>query len=244
MTGDIQDMKTLIGHVAGGDGLSEEQAERAFDIIMSGDATPAQIGGFLMALRVRGETVAEITGAARMTCEIILISAYDFPNVKWKENGWEWAEQRSAEIKKSLDEGADWKETLEHFSEFWDPPIPDTGHTPQFGRLFKGVFTNQTRNQMLQMIGESEYTIFMRGSALADDIFFEQERGTIAGPFKGPHGYYISKYISKSPPSSPLNLREPVHRDIAVEYYVRYKMNEKVQELLAAGREDGSVLGL
>src|SRR3546814_18430823 len=37
----------------------------AFDIIMSGNATPSQMGGFLMALRVRGETVAEITGAPR-----------------------------------------------------------------------------------------------------------------------------------------------------------------------------------
>ncbi|MCW8969940.1 MAG: anthranilate phosphoribosyltransferase, partial [Rhodospirillales bacterium] len=46
--------------------LTEAEAERAFDIIMSGDATPAQIGGFLMALRVRGETVDEITGAARI----------------------------------------------------------------------------------------------------------------------------------------------------------------------------------
>lgn len=65
MTGDIQDMKALIGHVADGAALSEEQAETAFDIIMSGNATPAQVGGFLMALRVRGETVDEITGAAR-----------------------------------------------------------------------------------------------------------------------------------------------------------------------------------
>ncbi len=61
----IADMKDLIARVAGGERLSEAQAERAFDIIMSGDATPAQIGGFLMALRVRGETVEEITGAAR-----------------------------------------------------------------------------------------------------------------------------------------------------------------------------------
>jgi anthranilate phosphoribosyltransferase len=58
-------MKALLGLVANGTTLSEEQAEAAFDIIMSGDATPSQIGGFLMALRVRGETVAEITGAAR-----------------------------------------------------------------------------------------------------------------------------------------------------------------------------------
>ena len=62
---DLGDMKGMIGIVARGEALSEAQAEHAFNIIMSGDATPAQIGGFLMALRVRGETVAEITGAAR-----------------------------------------------------------------------------------------------------------------------------------------------------------------------------------
>lgn len=59
-------MKTLLARVAAGEVLSESDAEAAFDIIMSGDATPAQIGGFLMALRVRGETVGEITGAARI----------------------------------------------------------------------------------------------------------------------------------------------------------------------------------
>ena len=65
MTGDIQDMKALLARVADGKTLTETEAELAFDIIMSGNATPSQMGGFLMALRVRGETVAEITGAAR-----------------------------------------------------------------------------------------------------------------------------------------------------------------------------------
>jgi anthranilate phosphoribosyltransferase len=59
-------MKEVLGRVALGQPLSETQAEEVFEIIMSGDATPAQIGGFLMALRVRGETVDEITGAARI----------------------------------------------------------------------------------------------------------------------------------------------------------------------------------
>ncbi len=58
-------MKTVIAQVASGKTLSEHEAEAAFETIMSGEATQAQIGGFLMALRVRGETVAEITGAAR-----------------------------------------------------------------------------------------------------------------------------------------------------------------------------------
>ncbi len=45
--------------------LSQEEAEAAMDEIMSGVATPAQIGGYLMALRLKGETVDEITGSAR-----------------------------------------------------------------------------------------------------------------------------------------------------------------------------------
>ncbi len=59
----MSDFKNLIGHVASGQPLTRAQAESAFSIMMSGDATPSQIGGFLMALRVRGETVDEITGA-------------------------------------------------------------------------------------------------------------------------------------------------------------------------------------
>ena len=49
-------LRALIGRAADGP-LTHEEAERAFTIIMEGDATPAQIGGFLMALRTRGETV-------------------------------------------------------------------------------------------------------------------------------------------------------------------------------------------
>ena len=56
-------LKPLIGRAAEGP-LSREQAEAAFTAIMDGDATPAQIGGFLMALRTRGESVAEYAAAA------------------------------------------------------------------------------------------------------------------------------------------------------------------------------------
>jgi anthranilate phosphoribosyltransferase len=63
---DAADLKPLLAHVAAGHSLSEAEAEAAFDIIMSGNATPSQIGAFLMALRVRGETVEEIAGAARI----------------------------------------------------------------------------------------------------------------------------------------------------------------------------------
>ena len=62
----MSDLRPFIARVAAGERLSEAEAEEAFETIMSGNATPSQMGGFLMGLRVRGETVDEITGAARI----------------------------------------------------------------------------------------------------------------------------------------------------------------------------------
>jgi anthranilate phosphoribosyltransferase len=72
----VGDLKPLLAHVAQGRSLTEAQAEAAFEIIMSGNATPSQIGAFLMALRVRGETVEELAGAARiMRAKAIAVDA-------------------------------------------------------------------------------------------------------------------------------------------------------------------------
>src|SRR5882757_4001845 len=59
----MDDLKSIIGKVATGATLTREQSAAAFDSMMSGEATPSQMGGLLMALRIRGETVDEITGA-------------------------------------------------------------------------------------------------------------------------------------------------------------------------------------
>ncbi len=56
-------LKPLINAAAEGP-LTRQQAEQAFQILFEGDATPSQIGGFLMALRTRGETVDEYAAAA------------------------------------------------------------------------------------------------------------------------------------------------------------------------------------
>lgn len=68
--------KSLIAKVATGATLSREDAAFAFERMMSGEATPSQMGGFLMALRVRGETVEEITGAvAVMRAKMVRVAA-------------------------------------------------------------------------------------------------------------------------------------------------------------------------
>jgi len=65
MTADLQRFKELIARAASGAPLSEAEAGDAFGLMMTGNATPAQVAGLLMALRVRGETVEEITAGAR-----------------------------------------------------------------------------------------------------------------------------------------------------------------------------------
>ncbi|WP_454849495.1 anthranilate phosphoribosyltransferase [Rhizobium binxianense] len=72
----MTDLKPLLAKAASREPLTREEAREAFDILMSGQATPSQIGGFLMALRVRGETVDEIVGAvASMRARMLTVEA-------------------------------------------------------------------------------------------------------------------------------------------------------------------------
>ncbi len=65
MSGDIDDFRGLLAKVGNGEALDIDEAERAFEIMTSGNATPAQMGAFLMGLKVRGETAQELAGGAR-----------------------------------------------------------------------------------------------------------------------------------------------------------------------------------
>ncbi|CCF19495.1 anthranilate phosphoribosyltransferase [Pseudorhizobium banfieldiae] len=72
----MPELKPLLAKVANGESLTREEAREAFEVLMSGEATPSQIGGFLMALRVRGETVDEIAGAvATMRSKMLPVNA-------------------------------------------------------------------------------------------------------------------------------------------------------------------------
>lgn len=59
----MSDLKPVINRLANGENLSRAETQAAFDVIMSGSATNAQIGAILMALRLRGETEDEFAGA-------------------------------------------------------------------------------------------------------------------------------------------------------------------------------------
>src|ERR1700759_1693981 len=72
----MDELKSIIGKVATGATLSREEAASAFDSLMSGEATPSQMGGLLMALGGRGETVEEIPGAvSAMRSKMLRVAA-------------------------------------------------------------------------------------------------------------------------------------------------------------------------
>ncbi|MCW2316926.1 anthranilate phosphoribosyltransferase [Rhodoblastus acidophilus] len=72
----MEAFKPFLARIAERAPLSRAEAEDAFGLILSGEATPAQIGAFLMGLRVRGETMDELTGAvSAMRARMLRVSA-------------------------------------------------------------------------------------------------------------------------------------------------------------------------
>jgi len=74
-------MHRALTKVIAGQHLDEEEMDAAMRTIMGGDATPAQIGGFLVALRMKGETVTEIATAARVMREFARHVQVSHPNL-------------------------------------------------------------------------------------------------------------------------------------------------------------------
>ena len=75
------DMQGALERLTAGEGLTREEAREVFGIVMAGDATPAQIAGLLVALRMRGESTAEIAGAAEAMRAVSTKVAVDAPHL-------------------------------------------------------------------------------------------------------------------------------------------------------------------
>ena len=71
-------LHSVLNQLASGAALTAAQTEATFDLVMQGEATQTQIGGLLMAMRVRGETVEEIVGAVRaMRARMVAVEVPD-----------------------------------------------------------------------------------------------------------------------------------------------------------------------
>jgi hypothetical protein len=125
-----------------------------------------------------------------------------------------------------------WSQMMDDHSEYWDPPAPnDPGkRSSMVGMKMKGRFGPHYRNDLNSYIGETYYDEWVTGRSITDYVFFEQTEGTVAGPFRGPEGYYITRVLRRTPPSRGLNLSEPKHLELLRDDWLRVKFNQYSRE--------------
>ena len=188
-----------------------------------------------------------LLGLAKVDVEVILLSAYDFKMQRFAEGGWERATERAVEAMKALAQGTPWGEVLDQYSEFYEPPRPSSPQAlaqAEQASLRKGRFGLKNRNELLQALSESEWSMFLDGTSLTDTIFFDSEVGIPTQPMKGPHGWYIALVKSRTAPVTRINIQPEGHRNLVEQDYVSTRFNDFAQEQLAALQATGKIQGL
>lgn len=126
-----------------------------------------------------------------------------------------------------------WSRLLDEQCDFWDPPPPAKGRPgSDHGYKKNGRFGERTRNDLRQMLTESPYSNFLWGGLLTDQIYFKQAPGSIVGPLAGPHGWYLTKVIKRTPTQRPLNINDEKHLELLRADWVRMSFIEYAQEAL------------
>lgn len=173
-----------------------------------------------------------LLGLAKVDVEMILISAYDFKKAAFKPDGWEPAKERALAVMQRLGDGDPWNQVLEENSEFYEPPLGKSSQTmaAQFAKN-KGRFGLLNRNELMQKIGESDFSLFLHGTSLTDTIFFDLEIGVPSQPLQGPHGYYICLVKGRTGPATAISL-EGTHRSLVEQDYMSTRMNEFARQSL------------
>ena len=230
-------------------------------------------GGIAEPLREHLVRANKIMGLGKVDCEVLLVSAYDFPSNKWIEGGWEMSKEKADWIKEEIERnnqsyaeyrrlrmeaaaaGEDfdpnsapqamdphdfWSLLIDEYCGYWDPPQPEKGRPGSaVGYKQKGRFGERYRNDLQGMIGESPFVQFVSGHSITDYIFFDQQVGTIGGPFKGPHGYYLTKVMRRMPPTRPLNVADERHLDLLRKDYIPFSLIKYCEEAYGAATIEG-----
>jgi hypothetical protein len=137
-----------------------------------------------------------------------------------------------------------WTQMMDDHCEYWDPPAPEEkGRMSTVGMKMKGRFGPHYRNDLNPYIGETYFTDWVTGNSITDYVFFDQAEGSVAGPFKGPQGYYITRVLRRTPPTRGLNLGEPKHLDLLKEDWLRTSFIKYAKEAVAQADVKGFAKG-
>ena len=98
----------------------------------------------------------------------------------------------------------------------------------------KGRFGMKNRNELLQQLGESDWSLFLSGNTITDYIFFDLEVGLPSQPVRGPHGFYIAKVKRRTGPASRITIGPDGQRPLVEQDYLNTRFNAFCQEQVEA----------
>ena len=180
-----------------------------------------------------------LLGLAKVDVDVILIPAFD-PETQRRD--WKQAADSAVACIQDLADGLAWDEALDRYSR-WGPDdlTLSRGARIEVERA-GGRFRWKNRNELLQDLGESDYSIFLTGSSIADHLFFDAEVGIPTQPLRGPLGYYIAKVKQRTPPMSKINLHDGVdgHRNLVEQDFLSTRLSHYAE----AAFHDARVRGL
>jgi hypothetical protein len=149
-------------------------------------------------------------GLGKVDTDVILIGAVDKGALEYMTsprlykpgaNPFAEAGERALEVAQQLKDGESFDSLLLEYSDF--PPRAPGGNSAL--QRDRGRFGSLTRADLRSLLGESDYTDFLSGYSIGDDLFFKAEPNAVYGPTLGPLGWYIYRMTRREAPTSPLD---------------------------------------
>ena len=168
------------------------------------------------ALVANTERRLRFLGDGKADCEVILFSARSMETGRYAMEGDPFGEaaERAKAAAQELADGAKWAETLMKYS---DLPESVLGAPPAAPKPNRGRFGIQRFNPLKEFLGENEYTEFLYGVSVAEQIFFDAEPHKIYGPLSGCTGSYIYKLNKFEEPMKEMDPENDVRHKYLVE---------------------------
>jgi hypothetical protein len=149
-------------------------------------------------------------GAGKVQAEVLLVSAREKATGKFRMEGdpFESAQERADEVRQILADGEPFDTVLLQYSDYPESVAGSASSMPQPNR---GRFQALSRNDLRGFLLENDYTDFLFGYSVSDDIFFRADLNAVYGPIKGPLGYYFYRVISREAPQKEIDLMNDVN---------------------------------
>jgi hypothetical protein len=173
-------------------------------------------------------------GLGKVDVDVILLAAVDRgalefmlnPRVyKPGEDPFAAAGKLAQEVAQQLEGGESFDSLLIEYSEYPAKPPGEAGNVLQRDR---GRFGLLTRADLRVLLGESDYSDFMNGYSIGDDLFFRADKDAVYGPTRGPLGWYLYRMTRRDPPSETLDpANNPTHayqieEDLVTQAFLAY----------------------